>query len=77
MKRKIKFQITVGSHFPRGDDYVPKNMQEVELPVGGEEKIIEIEFETDNANPMKDAEEALKVKMGDKQYHIWYWWWLD
>jgi len=69
MNRKIRFQVTSGSHFP--ENVYPS------LPIGGIEKFVEIEFETDNTNPMKDAEKSLDEKMGGGDYHIWYWWWLD
>ena len=75
MKRKISFEVTVGSVLPERECPV-EHMRDVRLPVGGDLQSVELEFETDGANPMKDAEDALRDKMNGQSYHIWYWDWL-
>lgn len=68
MKRKIKFEITVGSKWVDGFTW----------PQGGAFQFRIIEFETDKPeNSMRDAEDALRKAMGVESYHIWYWDWMD
>jgi len=72
MKRKINFLITIGSYWPEKE-----YEDQIVFPRGGYFSRKEIEFETDNVNPMNDAYEALKEERGNTPYHIWYWTWLD
>lgn len=76
MKRKITFDITVGSHWP-SEWGEPKQWWggTLETPVGGEFETKTIEFETDNKNPFDDACNALDREMQGKTYHVWYWTW--
>lgn len=71
MKRKISFQITIGSTIPE-----KRYPSEIVFPQGGriEDKIIE--FDTNNDEPLIDAFSALKSEMKDISYHIWYWTWI-
>jgi len=75
MKRKINFDITVGSHWESND--VPEHMSDVRFPVGGQPKNQIIEFETDGKDPFKDACNALEEMLKPESYHIYYWTWLD
>jgi hypothetical protein len=78
MKRKICFQVTVGSYWPNLESQPPEHMSDVQFPQGGEAELVEIEFETEGGvDTMKDALNALKLAMGDAEYHYWYWWWLS
>ena len=72
MKRKISFDITIGSHWPD-----KTNELGFSLPTGGYWETDTFEFETDGKDPMKDAEDELARRMLGKAYHIWYWYWLD
>lgn len=71
MKRKIEFELTIGSHWPNQSASSPQ------IPTGGTPEIKIIEFETNNKNPFDDACKALAKEMKGKTYHIWYWTWLD
>lgn len=72
MKRKIEFNITVGSVLPEKE-----YEGQILLPLGGTWVFQTIEFETDNIKPMDDALVALKEEMKNESYHIWYWTWLN
>lgn len=77
MKRKIKFDVTIGSV----DGYID-DLGFAHLPSGGDSVFIDLEFEWDKEESvMLRAEQALKVYMDlyhpHETYHIWYWWWLD
>jgi hypothetical protein len=76
MKRKIEFEITIGSYW-EPSSMLPEHLADIKFPQGGTHTNITIELETDNKNPMKDAEDALAKSMKDQSYHIWYWTWLD
>jgi hypothetical protein len=67
LKRKIIFTVTIGSRW----------IEDNKFPVGGTVEFIELEFETDNKNPMHDAELELSQQLLGKSYHIWYWDWLN
>ena len=76
MKRKIRFLITVGSYFPEKgydqDAFLPI------LPVGGEFKCLEFEFETDKPeNSFDNAIKELRKRMEGDSFHYWYWWWIE
>lgn len=69
MKKKCYFTITVGSHWPEKE--FP---WQVVLPVGGEERRVLVEYETlKGEDDLTEASRALREKMGDVEYHIWYW----
>lgn len=71
MKREIRFDITVGSVLKE-----PEFPGQIDFPTGGKGQEIVIEFDSDNNDPMNDAFKALKEKMGNTSYHVWYWTWL-
>ena len=76
MKRRIKFLVTVGSYFPEKRSHEP-----FVFPIGGEQELVNIEFETKNDKPSRDdfdiACKELRKTMRIKSYHIWYWWWKE
>lgn len=75
MKKKIRFLVSLGSKWPVDHAFLVQD-RIFELPVGGTQENIEIEFETDNIDVLKDAFKALKEHLNRSDYHIWYWWWL-
>lgn len=64
--RKIRFDITVGSKWVIGE----------KLPVGGDNRQVDLEFEQRTEDPMSEAESELSSAMSE-EYHVWYWTWLD
>ncbi len=68
--REITFTLSIGSYWPE-----KRYPNQIIFPIGGEMVTKNIEFETDNRAPFKDACDALAREM-DKEYHIWYWYWI-
>ena len=73
---KITFDVTIGSHFPTEEEKAAiYNPHDWSFPMGGELKLIDVEFEPHSGDDFKDACDALKKQLGRDDYHIWYWSW--
>lgn len=75
-RRKIKFQISIGSYMMPYDPMMPVSPSNNPFPIGGKHMWKTVKFETNGADPFTDACYALQKKMGLQIYHIWYWTWI-
>jgi len=71
-KRKIKFQITIGSRWEAS----PFTWYKTVTPVGGTYREVIVEFIQQTGDSFKEACDLLR-DIVDDTYHIWYWSWLD
>lgn len=81
-KRKIKFEIIIADGFTYPEDDGKTNLHLWPVATGKQESVdIDIEFESRGGDSLKEAEQLLdnyiKKQYPNKEYKIYYWWWLD
>jgi len=67
MKQKIIFDVTIGSKWVDGYTY----------PQGGTPESITIEYDSIKSFDYLEAAQKLAEVLRDKDYHIWYWYWVE